>query len=272
MAEQEPIIVKRRWFRDPDQTEEPIVQGDAEAMAAACEERSIEDAELGLSESSEAWRHQGGNALELDTEVRGGSRNIPAMAVDVYQQVRQARPDLDVYIEPEPLKVHQPDSEIAQQGEGSTPSQWQQWAVVADHPETDQTARLEFHTQRHDTLLTAVQAHAGEVEQFNWRDYQPWRDISVDPENPPRQLLGEDVEEGWPELRRHYVEDLVASIPETRDPQTGALVVHAEGPRCGIDPDKPVDYDDEPDHDAAVQAEVALQQQRHVAGADGPSL
>lgn len=272
MAEQEPIIVKRRWFRDPEEPGEASIQGDAEAMTAACEERSIEDAELGLSESSEAWRYQGGSALELDTGVRGGSRKIPAMAVDVYQQVRQARPDLDVYIEPEPLTVHQPDSEIAQQGEGSTPSQWQQWAVVADHPETDQTARLEFHTQRHDTVLTAVQAHAGEVEQFNWRDYQPWRDISVDPENPPRQLLGEDVEEGWPELRRHYVEELVASIPETRDPQTGALVAHAEGPRCGIDPDKSVDYDDEPDHDAAVQAEVALQQQRDVAGADGPSL
>src|SRR5699024_10466003 len=219
MAEQEPIIVKRRWFRDPQQLGEQADAGDAEMMSAACEQRSIEDANIGLHESSEAWRYQAGSAIDLDAELRAGQRNIPAAAVEVYRQVKEARPDLDLYIEPEPIKVHEPDSELAQRGEGFTRSHWQQWAVVADHPETDQTARLEFHTQQQDMMLYAIQANAGEVEQFNWRDFQPWRDVSVDPQNPPRQLLGEDLEEGWTEMREHYVDELVASIPETRDPR-----------------------------------------------------
>src|SRR5699024_4618346 len=116
-------------------------------------------------------------------------------------------------------------------------------------------------------MLYAIQANAGEVEQFNWRDFQPWRDVSVDPQNPPRQLLGEDLEEGWTEMREHYVDELVASIPETRDPR-GELVPNVDGAHCGIDPYMEIDYED----DIVGENEVALQQQRQVAGPDGPSM
>ncbi|MGQ7788334.1 hypothetical protein [Nesterenkonia sp. K-15-9-6] len=257
MSQELPVIVKRAWFRDPHGVGNKPESLDAETVMMACEDQSIAAAEWGggtriSMEDAAWWEYQRGSVIDLDHDLRSGERAVPQIAVDLAKQIQAERSDLDVYIEPEPMK-------IPEDGE----PQWSQntsWSVVAETTSSMDTARMTFHTEANDTELKRVEMVVGELEnRINWRDWDPSRDVKPAEHIEQGSLLGEDfTSQNWEELRQRWVSE-VRDFPEAGDPS-----VMWEMKQCGFDLQASREADEEDlDHEAVS---LSLQQGPAVGG------
>lgn len=303
-----PTFIKRGWYQDPyEGFSESQRSWDAEDLADACEQRRIEvEDEISpigpatvLQDRSLAWDVQGGDLLDLDTELRSGQRKIPEVVDEVYYQTRIARPDLDVYVEPEPVTI----TEDGAKATADEPAVQQQWSVVADNAVEPVTARLTVHTSQNDSVIEKVSTTSGRVEGFDWRDWQPERDIVAGSEFENREIRGEDLNDpqAWEQMRAYFAEQ-VKALPALTKVDEERIIENPNRWVGGFDPKSDV-YPEEfrgtkvpapelqhqadmqqraatltspggnqPEHDAGVEADVALQQQRQGPGMDGPSM
>lgn len=303
-----PTFIKRGWYQDPyEGFSESQRSWDAEDLADACEQRGLEaedeistiEPEARQLDRSLAWDVQGADILDLDTELRSGRRQIPEVVDEVYYQTRIARPDLDVYVEPEPVTIAEDGSKATAGDAGAQ----QQWSVVADNAVEPVTARLTVHTSQNDSVIEKVSTTSGRVERFDWRDWQPERDIVTISEFENREIRGEELNEpqAWQQMRSHFAEQ-VKALPAMTKVDEERIIENPNRWVGGFDPKSDV-YSEEfrgstvpapelqhqadmqqrtaapavgegkqPEHEAGVEADVALQQQRQTPGMDGPSM
>ncbi|WP_261623260.1 hypothetical protein [Nesterenkonia marinintestina] len=221
---QGPVTIKRRWWRDPAaalsvEADEHSTR-DAETLIEQCDQVADLEAKQWstggpstvLRESIHAWDYQGGDVIDLKDQLDGGDRRIPADVMAAYRRVEAARPDLDVYLEPEPVLI--PDEESSQKQLAEQAS----WSVVADHPESRETARLDFLTMNQDREIHGVHMVSGTVKpDAPWRSWSPEHDIEADRELQVSGVVYRSSPDGHQAIEDTFLDRARAMRPVSED-------------------------------------------------------
>lgn len=211
-TEENPVVIRRMWWRDPMAIDDNIWPG--ETIADLCRQQAgrdralvagggtetedelrewahsldpeeLEQEDRELLDSATCWDAQAADIEQLTRELETGELAIPSHCRDLYEKVQAQRPDLEVYIEPAPVEFTDLTSDSPSMVVGPV----KEISVVTQNPSGPEQTRYNVAIDPHrGNIPHAPQVTAGTIQETaHWQNWNPAFDIDeierVDPVN-----------------------------------------------------------------------------------------
>lgn len=220
-TEEQPMHMKRRWWREPQmqEGERPAEacrreatgnlafavggegRDDHEVRAATEEVLADDDFESDgrrLVDSAAAWDAQAADIEQLTKEIESGEVTGPEPMRWAYEEISQQRADLDVYLEPEPVEFTD-TTNFTGDGPGMSSGPVKTLSVVVDNPAGQHQSRLTAYLDHHDENRPyAFETQAGHVNaEATWQGWNPDVDLDVVKELDPLEDPATQYHAAW---------------------------------------------------------------------------